>query len=61
MVKSVTSSHGLDMVNLENPAGLRFLKLGCKQHWWGLIQRGVRSKMIIVLPPSFDLCAGVSE
>ena len=37
--RPLTSSRGLDMVNLENPDGLRFIKLGCKQHWCGVIQR----------------------
>ena len=55
----MTSSHELDISDLENPAGLRFIKLLGKQRWRDIIQRRMRSKMIIVLSPGFDLFLGV--
>ena len=55
----LTSSHELDISDLENPAGLRFIKLLGKQRWRDIIQRRMRSKMIIVLSPGFDLFLGV--
>jgi hypothetical protein len=35
----LTSSHELDTLDLNNPAGLRFIKLLGKQHWRDIIQR----------------------
>ena len=55
----LTSSHELDTSDLDNPAGLRFIKLLGKQRWRDIIQRRMRSKMIIVLSPGFDLFLGV--
>ncbi len=55
----LTSSHELDISDLENPAGLRFIKLLGKQRWRDIIQRRMRSKMTIVVSPGFDLFLGV--
>jgi hypothetical protein len=57
----LTSSHELDRSDLDNPTGLRFRKLLGKQYWRDIIQRPMRSKMIIVPSPGFDSLLGIFE
>ena len=51
----------LDGLKLEDPAGLRFIKLACKRRWCGFVQRGVWPERIVILSPGFDLLSGIVE
>lgn len=50
----MTPSHAMDTVKVENLEGLRFIKLGYKQHWHSIIQSRMQREMIIVFPAGFD-------